>query len=592
MRILCWCPHVNPGGGIRLLSQLLPALARHPEVELIRLAVLRGWDDLESLKLDNVSKIEFGELSQSAGAGVLHQWLRSNGRVLGLKGTGRAKNFLLRSIYGDPAAETLAQKQQQFHALAHDCDLVYAFWPHLQPFFEPQRPLVCTYQDTTLIDFPEILGMRGRDAEYANSRKWLVGSARIVVSSEATKANLVRLFGARYESAAVIPHAILPSSVRAADNSLRSSLADKLPSRYIVFPSNITPHKNHYTLLVAWSRFALRKDSPLVLMGQGTDLLSGNIDVKNMLIDRVRGLIVRLGLEVSRDFHTLGYVDDSDVLPLIKGAAALVMSTLAEGGGSYPVEEALSVGTPVLCSDIPVMREHLAGRSAKIVWFDPESADSILKALETMTANYDEYKTSALKGMNDSRYTWDEIAAKYVEQFRKAIDGRAGGRAIISADEPVIREIESSHYEALSAFLVENNVPAVVRTFSPFPMNDETARRIALGSRRDRYYGAFVNDRIVGLSMLRGWDEGYTVPSFGVIVDHRFHHRGLGALLTESAIEEARRLGCERIRLSVFASNSAALHIYASKGFVEVQREPTVVADAPDERIVMSKELS
>ena len=33
------------------------------------------------------------------------------------------------------------------------------------------------------------------------------------------------------------------------------------------------------------------------------------------------------------------------------------MSSLDEGGDSYPVEEALSVCIPVLCSDIPVMRK-------------------------------------------------------------------------------------------------------------------------------------------------------------------------------------------------------------------------------------------
>lgn len=156
---------------------------------------------------------------------------------------------------------------------------------------------------------------------------------------------------------------------------------------------------------------------------------------------------------------------------------------------------------------------------------------------------------------------------------------------------PLFREIEPADYAALSSFLESNNVAAVVRTFNPFPMTDETARRIALAPHKDHFYGAFLDGRIVALSMLRGWDEGYTVPSFGIIVDHRFHNRGIGAALTSFTVEEARRLGCERVRLSVYASNPAAVHIYASRGFVEHEREPILLMGVPDEKIVMLKEL-
>ena len=52
--------------------------------------------------------------------------------------------------------------------------------------------------------------------------------------------------------------------------------------------------------------------------------------------------------------------------------------------------------------------------------------------------------------------------------------------------------------------------------FDPFPLTDETARRLACEPRLDRYYVAEVSSELIGLSMLRGWDEGYEIPSFGV----------------------------------------------------------------------------
>lgn len=96
------------------------------------------------------------------------------------------------------------------------------------------------------------------------------------------------------------------------------------------------------------------------------------------------------------------------------------MPSLSEGGGSYPVEEALRLGVPVLCSDIPVMREHLSRHSAKIVWFNPESVDSILQALEEITVNYDEYKLSTFQGINDPAESWEDIAKKYIHVMRQA----------------------------------------------------------------------------------------------------------------------------------------------------------------------------
>jgi GNAT superfamily N-acetyltransferase len=154
------------------------------------------------------------------------------------------------------------------------------------------------------------------------------------------------------------------------------------------------------------------------------------------------------------------------------------------------------------------------------------------------------------------------------------------------------REIGPDDFEDLARFLEENNVPAVVRTFNPFPMDSETARRIALLPRRDRYYGAFLGVRLAGLSMLRGWDEGYSVPSFGIMVDHRFQGMGVGARLLDYTLGEAGRLGCGRVRLSVFASNRRALDLYLSRGFVETERAPVLLSGEPDERVVMFKEIT
>jgi ribosomal protein S18 acetylase RimI-like enzyme len=167
------------------------------------------------------------------------------------------------------------------------------------------------------------------------------------------------------------------------------------------------------------------------------------------------------------------------------------------------------------------------------------------------------------------------------------------GDATVVSSDVRFRHIQREDLEVLARFMADNDVPAVVRTFNPFPMTVQTAHEIASQQRLDHFYGAFLEDgSIVGLSMLRGWDEGYTVPSFGIMIDHRFHGRGIGSLMLDYTLEQAIQLGCNRIRLSVFASNRAGLHLYSSRGFVEDSRQAVNLSDDPDERIIMFKELS
>jgi ribosomal-protein-alanine N-acetyltransferase len=72
---------------------------------------------------------------------------------------------------------------------------------------------------------------------------------------------------------------------------------------------------------------------------------------------------------------------------------------------------------------------------------------------------------------------------------------------------------------------------------------------------------------VVGYGMLRGWSEGYDVPSFGVYVHPGERGRGVGASLLAWAVERARDRGATSIMLKVSPRNAAAVAIYRSRGF-------------------------
>jgi ribosomal protein S18 acetylase RimI-like enzyme len=161
------------------------------------------------------------------------------------------------------------------------------------------------------------------------------------------------------------------------------------------------------------------------------------------------------------------------------------------------------------------------------------------------------------------------------------------GKPTILQFEPV----EAKHADALTELFECNSTPEVTSSFDPFPLTGQEARRIAFEPRQDGYYVAVRDDRLVGLSMLRGFDEGYAIPSFGIFVDHETHGQGIGRALTVWTIETARRRGCPSLRLSVYSANSVARGLYTSLGFVEQERRAIDRAAGSEEKIVMCLSL-
>jgi ribosomal protein S18 acetylase RimI-like enzyme len=158
--------------------------------------------------------------------------------------------------------------------------------------------------------------------------------------------------------------------------------------------------------------------------------------------------------------------------------------------------------------------------------------------------------------------------------------------------EGAFRRLTSDDTEALTAAFIRNDVDEVTSTFDPFPLSPSTARDLLDPRRGDRFFGAFRDDTLIAFSMLRGRDEGYEVPSFGIFVDKDEQGRGLGSGLTAWTLERAREAGAPAVRLSVYASNPGAVRIYERLGFVVHSREAVTRRGATDERIVMVKSFS
>jgi ribosomal-protein-alanine N-acetyltransferase len=106
--------------------------------------------------------------------------------------------------------------------------------------------------------------------------------------------------------------------------------------------------------------------------------------------------------------------------------------------------------------------------------------------------------------------------------------------------------------------------------FHPHPFDAKTAQRICNrdGIVNDGYFAAFDGQTVLGYAMLRGWDDGYEIPSFGVCVRPDARGRGIARSLLSEALSRARTAGACRVMLKVYGENAVARRLYESMGFV------------------------
>ncbi|WP_428484559.1 glycosyltransferase family 4 protein [Rhodopila sp.] len=153
--------------------------------------------------------------------------------------------------------------------------------------------------------------------------------------------------------------------------NIPSTAADGTP--YFACIGTIEPRKNHLLLLHLWRCLAARADAAtprLKLIGQRGWENENIVDI----IDRCTAISGLL-----EEHNTL---PDRELRPLLAGARALLCPAFVEGYG-LPIAEALALGVPVICSDIPVFRE--VGRDVP-EFLDPLDGLGWLQAIRDYSA--------------------------------------------------------------------------------------------------------------------------------------------------------------------------------------------------------------
>jgi glycosyltransferase involved in cell wall biosynthesis len=206
---------------------------------------------------------------------------------------------------------------------------------------------------------------------------------RLIAVSQATRQDLVRVYGLSVDRIDVVLHGVEPEFF---------ALDRTRTEPFVLCVSTLHPHKNLDRLIRAYARH--RRPWRLIIAG-----------MRGFFADALERLIQDLGVQDS--VKLTGWIPRAELLQLYARAKAFVYPSTFEGFG-MPVLEALAAGIPVACSDIPPLRE-VAGDAA--LFFDPLSEDAIAGALDRIV-NDGELRTQlAEAGPQRARaFTWVRAA--------------------------------------------------------------------------------------------------------------------------------------------------------------------------------------
>lgn len=235
-------------------------------------------------------------------------------------------------------------------------------------FHEPRlRHVAVIHDGFQELTFPEFFSEKEKRRR-REFRSDLRRVDRIVVVSESSRVEALGHLRLSPDRIVAIPNAIgIPAPREGARENLPPERSFA-PGSYLLYPANAWPHKNHERLIRAFAlALARMEDAKLVLCGHFFQAR-----------DRLQRLAA--GEKVDERVVFLPFLPEREAWALIRNARLLVFPSLYEGFG-MPVLEAMALGTPVACSDLPPLRE-VAGEAA--LFFEPRDETSIADALQLL----------------------------------------------------------------------------------------------------------------------------------------------------------------------------------------------------------------
>jgi glycosyltransferase involved in cell wall biosynthesis len=351
-------------------------------------------------------------------SGLLPQLARILGNRLTVVANRHDAAIVRAMIGGDPELLTVSaqpyrlaeQSLLPLTLLRAQLNLIH--FPHYNlPLIKPGR-FVVTVHDLFPFRFPEIhSGPLPRAVNRTLMRNALRRATRIITPSVATAETVKAAFPDAAARVTPIPEAaddrFHPTKNPEGEAAWQVRYGIRPP--YIFYLGQWKAYKNLPILLRAFS--LLRPTHPsLQLVVAGDD--PRHPEVREVAARLPEGSVI-----------LPGRLPESAVPDLYRGSAVVVLPSRAEGFG-LPVIEAMACGVPVVCSDLPVLREIADGVA---LFCNPEDPSDFARAIEAVLNDPNGGARRQLGLQRAAQFTWQRAAAATVAVYEAALGARLVG---------------------------------------------------------------------------------------------------------------------------------------------------------------------
>lgn len=261
---------------------------------------------------------------------------------------------------------------------------------HVLPLLHPV-PVVVTIHDLGYHYFPNAHPPRQRRYLDWSTRFSARGAQHLLADSQATRADLTRLYGVPPEKITVVYPGRDEAFGRVDPAAVRARYG--LSENYVLHVGTLQPRKNLLRLMDAASALRAQGHRLQLVLAGGAGWLAEPI------LARARALA---GL-----VRVLDYVPDADLPGLYSGARAFAFPSLYEGFG-FPVLEAMACETPVVAASTSSLPE-LAGDAALLV--DPTDTAALTAALARVLTDEALRAELIARGLAQmQRFSWERAA--------------------------------------------------------------------------------------------------------------------------------------------------------------------------------------
>jgi len=252
-------------------------------------------------------------------------------------------------------------------------DAVYPLQDHPVSYTKyPNIQLVAWYPDLQHMHHPEFFSKRKLLERYFKIKLLLANTNHLVVSSKSVLKDFHKFYNLKNISTYVFNFAsVIDNQDFSSWDYLRETKA--LPREYFMVSNQFLQHKNHKIVLEAL----------IVLKNRGlrpTIAFAGNIigKLSSKCVKDLRSFINKHDLKDQVIF--VNNLSRHEYLTLIKYCKAVIQPSIFEGWSTV-IEDAISLQTPVIASDIAVNREQLQEWAP---FFDPNDATQLANYIENL----------------------------------------------------------------------------------------------------------------------------------------------------------------------------------------------------------------